>query len=79
MLFASSDYVLRSSQLARCGATNLKVELAYSFSIEHSVERCDLVDIHLIDFCDFGDLPHSGEGQKVIVLFLCESEERDDG
>ena len=55
------------------------MELADSFPVEHGVEGGDFVDVHLVDLGYFGYFPHGGEGEEVVVLFLCEGEEGDDG
>ena len=55
------------------------MELSNSLSVEHGVEGSNLIDVHFINFNNFGNLPHGVEGQEIIALFLCEVKERDDG
>lgn len=48
------------------------MKFAHSFPVEHCIKRSDLVYIHFVDLGDLGYLPHSVEGQEIVVLFLSE-------
>ena len=79
MFLAGCDDIFGASELAGGGSADLEMELADSFPVEHGVEGGHLVYVHLVDLSYFGYFPHGGEGEEVIVLFLCEGEEGDDG
>ncbi len=46
-------------------------------SIEHSVERGNLIDLHGGHLEDLGDLVHSRQSQEVIVLLLSDEKSGD--
>ena len=79
MILTSFDDGFWSSQLAGSGAAHLQVELSDSFPVEHGVEGGNLIDVHLVDFCDFGYFAHGGDWQEVLILFLCEGQQRNNG
>ena len=55
------------------------MEFPYSFSVEHSIECSNFINIHFINFSDFGNFPHRTQREEVIVLFLSHVEKGDDG
>ena len=51
-------------------AADLKVVLADSCTIEHSVEACYFIDLHRGHLEDLRGFVHSRQGQEVVVLLL---------
>ena len=48
-------------------------------SVEHSVERCNLVYLHGCHLQNLGDFIHRRESQEVVVLLLSDEESRYNG
>lgn len=66
-----------TAEHARGGAADLQVVLANLRSVEHGVERGNLVDLHWGHFEDLRRLVHGGQSQKVVVLLLSNEQYRD--
>ncbi len=77
MLGGLCDVCTYASEHARGCATDLQVVLANLRSVEHSVERGNLIDLHRGHLEDLGDLVHSRQSQEVIVLFLSDKKSGD--
>jgi len=59
-----------TSEHTRSCTANLQMVLSNFSSVEHCVERCDLVDLHGCHLKNFGNFIHSRECQEVVVLLL---------
>lgn len=67
-----------TAEHARSGSANLQMVLADLGSVEHGVEGSDFINLHWGHLEDLGGLVHGRKGQEVIVLLLCNEQDRDD-
>lgn len=69
---------LRTTDHAGRGAAELNEEFSHALSVEHGVERRDLVHLHVRDLTNLSDLFHHSQTAKVIVLALSQIQQRND-
>ena len=77
MILDGLDDVSGTTELARSGTAYLEVILSDLGSVEHRVERGNLVHLHGLHVQDLSDLVHGGECEEVVVLFLSDEQSRD--
>ena len=79
VLLSSVHAVSDTPDHAGSCAAELDVILAESGSVEHGIERGDLVDLHGFHFQNLSDFVHSRKCKEIVVLLLSDEKDWNNG
>jgi hypothetical protein len=79
MLFKGRLDLSAAAQLTRSSATELEMEFAHWYTIEHSVETGGFKNLDFRFFDNGGDFTHGTEAEEVVVLLLSQHKEGNAG